>query len=85
MRSRKFSGKWLRKIRLEADYTQKELAARIGVSRETIVAIENEYPATINTISIYVIDRWWQVCHPGLSGDTRNDFVTYIKRFLRIP
>ena len=32
----------LRKRRLERDWSQAELAQRLGVSRQTVIAIENE-------------------------------------------
>lgn len=34
-------GNGLRRLRLEADLTQEELAHRLGVTRQTVIAIEN--------------------------------------------
>ena len=47
-----FSGKELKKLRKEAGFTQKLLAGKIGISRETVVAIENEHPKTIGSLNI---------------------------------
>lgn len=41
-----FNCELLRSIRLEAKYTQTEIAKRLDVTRESIGAIENEYPGT---------------------------------------
>lgn len=84
MANKPFSGQWLRRLRLEADYTQKELATRLGIARETVIAIENEHPGTISTLEIDIIGRWWRACCGRLPETTRNDFNGYLKRFLRL-
>ena len=80
-----FSGKFLRDIRKEAKFTQRELAKRIHISRETIIAIENERPGTIQTIQLETLKRWWRVCDTRISSQTRLRFTNYVKKFLKLP
>lgn len=77
-RRKKFSGTQLRSLRKEAGYTQEELALRIGLSRETVSAIENEKPETINSIGVEVINNWWSVCRQKASEQTRQSFFSSV-------
>lgn len=77
----RFSGKELKRIRKEAGYTQAEIAVRVGISRETVSAIENEQPGAINSIELGVIKKWWKACHQRVTRETKNGFVAYINSF----
>lgn len=77
-RRKKFSGIQLRALRKEAGYTQGDLAIRIGISRETVSAIENEKPETMNSIGVEVISKWWSVCRQKASEQTRESFFSTV-------
>ena len=77
-RRKKFSGIQLRALRKEAGYTQGDLAIRIGISRETVSAIENEKPETMNSIGVEVINKWWSVCRQKASAQTRESFFSTV-------
>lgn len=79
-----FSGQKLREMRKEAGYTQIDLAKRLGISRETVIAIEREHPGTINSIELQVINKWWKVCSQSISQSTKQDFIDYVKGFLSL-
>jgi DNA-binding XRE family transcriptional regulator len=79
--SERFSGQELRRIRKEAGYTQAEMAARVGISRETVSAIENEQPGAINSLEMSVIKQWWKACHQRVTNETKSGFVNYIQSF----
>lgn len=79
-----FSGKKLKEMRKESGYTQVELAVRLGISRETVIAIENEHPGTIDSLGVGTLKLWWKVCNQRISQQSRNDFVEYVKNFLNI-
>ncbi|WDE01850.1 helix-turn-helix transcriptional regulator [Thalassomonas actiniarum] len=79
-----FSGAHLKSLRKEAGLTQKELASRIGLSRETVVAIENEYVGSIDKLSIEVVNSWWAVCRRTVSAKTKESFKSQILRFFNI-
>lgn len=77
-RKKKFSGAQLKALRKEAGYTQEELALRVGISRETVSAIENEKPETINNIGVEVISKWWSTCRQKASQQTRESFFSTV-------
>lgn len=77
-RRKKFSGVQLRSLRKEAGYTQEELGFRIGISRETVSAIENEKPETISNIGVEVINSWWSICRQRASEQTRQSFFATV-------
>jgi HTH-type transcriptional regulator/antitoxin HipB len=76
--NKKFSGAQLKALRKEARYTQEELALRVGISRETVSAIENEKPETINNIGVEIISKWWSVCRQKVSQQTRESFFSAV-------
>jgi HTH-type transcriptional regulator/antitoxin HipB len=80
-RRKKFSGTQLRSLRKEAGYTQGELAFRVGISRETVSAIENEKPETMNAIGVEVISNWWSVCRQKASAQTRDSFFSTVMEY----
>jgi HTH-type transcriptional regulator / antitoxin HipB len=71
----------LKIMRKEAGLTQAELATRLGVSRETISAIENEKPETVASLSIELIEKWWRVCGKTSSQKIKSQFVQNIVNF----
>ena len=80
-RRKKFSGAQLRALRKEAGYTQEELGLRVGISRETVSAIENEKPETMSSIGVEVISKWWSVCRQKASEQTRESFFSTVMEY----
>lgn len=80
-RRTKISGPLLRTLRLEAGYTQEELGKRVGISRETVSAIENEKPETINSIGAEVISTWYIVCRHDATSQTQNKFFDHVMKY----
>ena len=76
-------GKYLKKLRTEAGLTQVELARRLKISRETVLAIENNHPGSIDTIELPLIRDWKDACKhaPYVVID---EFVEHLKKFLKI-
>lgn len=81
-RSKKISGPLLKALRRESGFTQEALGKRIGISRETVSAIENEKPETISTIEMDVISKWYAVCRQTASTDTQNRFFDHIMKYI---
>lgn len=71
----------LKAMRKEANLTQRELATRIGISRETVSAIENEKPETINSIEAEVVSAWHIACQQSVSSDTGAEFLGHIMKY----
>lgn len=76
-----FSGAQLKALRKESGFTQEELACRIGISRETVSAIENEKPETMNNIGVEVISKWWSICRQKASEQTRDSFFSSVMEY----
>lgn len=77
-------GQILKKLRKGANFSQKELASRIGISRETVVAIEREHPGTINALKLQVIKKWYDVCDTENNNEARKGFNKYILKLFNI-
>lgn len=80
-RRTKISGLLLRELRKEADLTQQDLATRIGISRETVSAIENDKRETIEAIGAEVISKWHIICAQRASAATRNKFFQHVMQY----
>lgn len=70
----------LRKLRLNSGLTQQDLAIRLEISREKIVAIENCYLATMLELENEIISNWWRICKPRAQEDTKSEFRKLIDR-----
>jgi DNA-binding XRE family transcriptional regulator len=79
-----FDGLKLKKIRKEAGYTQKQVADRVGLSRETVSAIENNQPAAIRSLEMSIIKKWWGMCKPSLTQIVMYQFKSYLAKYFSI-
>jgi HTH-type transcriptional regulator/antitoxin HipB len=79
-----FSSKELKGLRKAANLSQKELGSLIGISRETVVAIENEYPGTIDKLSITVMRKWWNACKSSASKAEKKSFKATVLKFFEL-
>jgi DNA-binding XRE family transcriptional regulator len=58
----RMKGEKLKGLRKEAGYSQQELADFLGISRETVCAIENNKPESLRSISVEVMVDWSNTC-----------------------
>lgn len=70
-------------MRREANYTQAELGQKIGISRETVSAIENERTESIQTIQVDIAEKWYRACALA-SQKTRNSFIAMVMRYFGV-
>lgn len=84
--SQRFSGQKLKELRQAAipKITQQALADKLGVCRETVVAIENEKDGSINSLPISTIQQWYEICSPNVSTRQSDKFLTYVMKFFGI-
>lgn len=80
-RRTKISGVLLRELRKEASLTQVDLAMRIGISRETVSAIENDKRESIEAIGAEVISKWHMICGQRASATTNNKFFEHVMKY----
>jgi DNA-binding XRE family transcriptional regulator len=76
------NGEELRRHRKFAGLTQAQLAPIIGISRETVSAVENEKPETIDNISWVTVMRWKNECKKRALKKDRQTITEYFKSFL---
>lgn len=69
-----FSGKHLKALRTAAQFTQLELAKQLGISRETVVAIETENKGSFQNLSMANIKKWWEICESKASAPAKKEF-----------
>lgn len=81
--SSKFSAR-LKQVRISAGYTQKELAALLGISRETISAVENNKKNTMDSFPAQKMTDWFNACASKSSQANNDMFIHTWLRFLKI-
>jgi DNA-binding XRE family transcriptional regulator len=79
---KKFSGEVLKNLRKQAGYTQDQLAEQVGLSRETVSAIETERPETINALTVKIISRWNDCCNQRIAETDRT--TTLYEEIMRV-
>lgn len=80
----KFNPERLRNMRKEAGITQKQMGDILGLSRETVLHIENGAQGSIDTLGIHVIRKWYGTCEDKLCPLTKKEWAVYIKSFFDI-
>ena len=80
-RRTKISGLLLRELRKEAELTQHDLAARVGINRETVSATGNDKRETIKAIGAGVISKWHIICTRRASAATRNKLFGHLVKY----
>lgn len=76
-------GKYFKKLRTEAGLTQAELAARVKVSRETVLANENNRDGSIDNIRASLIRDWKHACR-NVPESVMQEFIEHLKYFFNI-
>lgn len=79
-----FDGEELKLLRKKAEITQEELAELIGLSRETVNAIENNRPSAIKAITWNTISLWQETCIDRVDRYTRSKFKRYLSQILKL-
>lgn len=74
----------LKKLRKDAGLTQEALAVRLGISRETLIAIERQNKASVSSLEIGLVYSWWRVCKIKATVDTSQEFAKVIRNLMDI-
>ena len=78
---KKFDGKLLQAQRKKTPFSQEEFGVIIGVSRETVSAIENEKQGTIENISMEIVRKWHEACETYVDSQEKLTFKHYIFQY----
>lgn len=80
-----FNGNLLRDLRKSSGLNQKEMALIVGVSVRTVRNIEKNDEKTMRSISLKVLNRWWQACNSKSQNKPCSDrFVLSVVDFLEL-
>lgn len=52
----------LKQMRLDTGLSQKALGEQIGISRETVLAIEKKHAGAIKSLEMDVVKLWFRTC-----------------------
>jgi len=74
----------LRKVRREADITQQALADKLGLCRETVVAIEKMKKGSIENITLQTLKGWWATCREECSPESGDRFKLLVLNIIGI-
>ena len=74
----------LRSLRLESNLTQQQLADKLRISREKVVAVENYHLKSMLALELDTIKGWWRLCKRGAEDKTQRKFASLMKRELQI-
>ena len=68
-------GTELKAIRKRAELTQQDLATKLGISRETVSALENNKESAINSLPVDTLIEWYALCSKEVSQTAKHSFI----------
>lgn len=84
MKKKTIDGARLKQLRTESGVTQAQMAEHLGISRETIIAIEQNKPGSIDKLSFEKVNNWGRFCRAKVSISTFEDWKLYLKKMLKL-
>lgn len=74
----------LRNLRLQSSFTQQQLADKLGISREKVVAVENCHLKSMMALELDIIKNWWELSRTRADIETQKQFARLMKKELSI-
>ncbi|BDX07824.1 helix-turn-helix domain-containing protein [Planctobacterium marinum] len=74
----------LRSLRLQSSFTQKQIADKLGISREKVVAVENCHLKSMLALELDTIKNWWNLCRSRADMETQKQFAKLMRKELSI-
>lgn len=74
----------LRNLRLQSSFTQQQLADKLDISREKVVAVENCHLKSMLALELDIIKNWWELCRARTEIQTQKQFAKLMKKELSI-
>lgn len=84
MEASNFNTGILKTLRKEAGLYQKDLAQQLGVSRETVLHIEKGKPASVRSLELSLLQRWFHICSEKASPLTKKHFALEVCAYFSI-
>jgi len=77
-------GAQLKRARISSGLTQQQVATQLGLSRETVSAIERNKESTIKALKAQTIVEWFNLCSKQMSESAKSSFIYSILRLFRM-
>jgi DNA-binding XRE family transcriptional regulator len=74
----------LKQMRLDSGLSQKALGEQIGISRETVLAIEKKHTGAMNTLEMDVVKLWFRTCKSTATAPLLARFKKGITAFFGV-
>ena len=84
MKKKFIDGAELKKLRVDAKITQQEMADKLGLSRETIIAIEKNQSGSIEKLAIEHVNIWGRFCRSRVTASRYQLWLNYLKKLLNL-
>lgn len=72
----------LRRLRKYTPYNQEEFGEKIGISRETVNALENNKDTTIGSLQLNILIKWREFCESYADKSAIERFKEHCRNVL---
>lgn len=84
MKMKTVDGTRLKNLRKLSTVTQDEMAQQLGISRQTVMAIESNTPDALEDLSFEKVSQWGRVCRNRIARLKLQEWIGDIKKIFRV-
>ena len=77
-------GTRLKNLRKLSTVTQDEMAQQLGISRQTVMAIESNTLSALEELSFEKVNQWGRVCRNRIARLKLQEWVGVLKKIFRV-
>ena len=84
MKKKTIDGTRLKNLRKLSTVTQDEMAQQLGISRQTVMAIESNTLSALEELSFEKVNQWGRVCRNRIAKLKLQEWVGVLKKIFRV-
>ena len=84
MKMKTIDGTRLKNLRKLSTVTQDEMAQQLGISRQTVMAIESNTLSALEELSFEKVNQWGRVCRNRIARLKLQEWVGLLKKIFRV-
>ena len=84
MKMKTIDGTRLKNLRKLSTVTQDEMAQQLGISRQTVMAIESNTLSALEELSFEKVNQWGRVCRNRIARLKLQEWVGVLKKIFRV-
>ena len=84
MKMKTVDGTRLKNLRKLSTVTQDEMAKQLGISRQTVMAIESNTPEALDDLSFEKVNQWGRVCRNRIARLKLQEWIGDLKKIFRV-